>query len=401
MALPPAGDDLLSYCLEEQGRWFEAEIDFIRQWFPEGGNAVDIGANLGAYSMELALRAGTGGKIWAFEPDLRPQAYLMQSREQNHLNNLLIEASALGGMEGEANFVLASDSVLSHVGGGSETGVRVPMTTLDRWHAKAGYPQIDFLKLDAEGAETEIIRGGRIFFERCKPLTLLEYRSPGDVNASAVEAMNGLGCKMFRYIPAQGVLAAVEPGKLGDDTPLNLLALFSDTISRLQGEGILSLLESHPTGTAESLKTTSAPSTPAGKYESCVKQLNRFLCGENSNDSTQELIRSWFFEQLGFSASCVTSCVRGIQALYDGRFGDPHPLAVRCGVGPPPVAAQYPAWFTASLLHRLDLQARPTSYFRPQESVSLLEQIEKLGFLSPGMARRLSTARRRVQRLGL
>lgn len=122
IALPTSGDDLYSYCIEEQGRWFEPEIDLIQNCFPEGGSAIDVGANVGAYSLGLALRAKTRGKVWAFEPDPRPRAYLEQSKEQNHFDNLHIQAMALGETYGEAPFIFATESVLSHLGQTGETG---------------------------------------------------------------------------------------------------------------------------------------------------------------------------------------------------------------------------------------------------------------------------------------
>lgn len=397
IATPVSDDDLFSYCIEEQGGWFESEIQFLREWFPSGGHAIDVGANLGAYALELAQKSKPDGKVWAFEPDPRTRELLLLSQDKNGFRRLIIEPAALGAREGEVSFALADDPELSRLQS-TKNGPLVHMTTLDLWHASSGQPPIDFVKLDAEGAEPDILRGGKEFFSSVQPLVLLEYHRPDGSNDEAVGELKKIGYEIFRYLPAFHVLVPAHLPRLGSDAPLNLIAVSTQKIAPFVESGILSLLDSSPTPT-ETLPPSSENNTPAQRYESAVRQFSGWHAHTQHKTATTCLIRSHFLEQLGFSASCVAACKQGLECLRDGQIGVGNAAVAACGIGAPPSGQDYPLWLAASFLDRVEIQVRPTSYFHPDETVSLLSQIEQFGHLTPALRQRLQAAQKRLKKL--
>ncbi|MGA1517708.1 MAG: FkbM family methyltransferase, partial [Phycisphaerales bacterium] len=88
------------WVLEEQGDWFEDELRFVRGWFPEGGTAIDVGANYGCYTLSLAKRCGPTGRVIAFEPGSAVAAFLDRSVEANGFEQVRIVQAAVSDRSG-------------------------------------------------------------------------------------------------------------------------------------------------------------------------------------------------------------------------------------------------------------------------------------------------------------
>jgi hypothetical protein len=58
LAVPGHLDSITTYVLLEQEMWFEKELGFLRRWLKRGMTAIDIGANLGVYSLPMARLVG-------------------------------------------------------------------------------------------------------------------------------------------------------------------------------------------------------------------------------------------------------------------------------------------------------------------------------------------------------
>lgn len=126
----------------------------------EGDHIWDIGANVGLYTQLFADAAGSGGKVFAFEPS--PGAAAQIEEIAKKYSSVAVVNKAISDEAGEAFFDISSgaDSVTNHltkeVSGSSET-VRVEVVTGDLMMETLGVPQI--IKIDVEGFEYEVIRG--------------------------------------------------------------------------------------------------------------------------------------------------------------------------------------------------------------------------------------------------
>jgi hypothetical protein len=88
LSVPASLSAVTTYVLLEQERWFEKEVEFVRQYMKPGMTAIDIGANLGVYSVPMARRVGPTGAVYSFEPASTTRAHLSRSVELNRCANL-------------------------------------------------------------------------------------------------------------------------------------------------------------------------------------------------------------------------------------------------------------------------------------------------------------------------
>jgi FkbM family methyltransferase len=142
-----------------------------------GGNFLDIGSNIGLYvvSMAAAVRQA-GGRIYSVEPIPSNLARQQANVELNGCAELLDYAPVvLGAQEGtirmSGDFGAASVNGVVADGGTRE----FPMTTLDRLAAERRWTNIGALKIDVEGYEPAVLRGGVEVLRRERPVILAEF----------------------------------------------------------------------------------------------------------------------------------------------------------------------------------------------------------------------------------
>ncbi|HEY0120255.1 MAG TPA: FkbM family methyltransferase [Rhizobium sp.] len=156
-----------------------------------GMTAVDVGANFGYYSVLLAELVGDEGQLISVEPNPHAADFLNRSVDLNGLSRRTkIEAVALGSMsKGWAslyvphsepkNALIVADEFVPQVENGGV--IKVPVTTLDRLCANS--ERIDFIKIDAEGAEEAIFEGMSETIARHKPIIVVEFNAGRYVDA--------------------------------------------------------------------------------------------------------------------------------------------------------------------------------------------------------------------------
>lgn len=160
-----------------------AELDFARSYLRPGDGALDIGANVGIFSVVLGGVVGESGRVLAFEPSPANIARLQANLNRNGLGMVQIFPCALGSAESQMTLHLATDpaypSLMAVESGLADgTGVLVEVRRLDGVWEAAGRPDIAFVKMDVEGAEPDVIRGASNLLQSCHPTLLVEANSP-------------------------------------------------------------------------------------------------------------------------------------------------------------------------------------------------------------------------------
>ena len=166
------------------GVWEEHTEAVLRTLVRPGMTIVEIGANLGYFTLLMAQRAGSAGAVHAFECDPALAQLARDNLEVNGLSNVAnLHEMAVSDREGAMRFFTAE----RHRGGGTLVGglaqipeltaaerreIEVRSITLDAFAATLSRP-IDLIKIDAEGAEPAILHGGRDVFSRRAPLTVV------------------------------------------------------------------------------------------------------------------------------------------------------------------------------------------------------------------------------------
>jgi FkbM family methyltransferase len=131
------------------GRSFNAqELKWLDRALPQGGTFVDIGANMGFFSLFAATKGAT---IVAVEPHPRLFARLSNNMALNGAAARLFNC-AVGGEAGMARLLVSPDLGVGRIGEGGE-GFEVPVRTLADILGEAGVTRVDALKIDIEGYE--------------------------------------------------------------------------------------------------------------------------------------------------------------------------------------------------------------------------------------------------------
>jgi FkbM family methyltransferase len=159
----------------------------------EGDIAIDVGAHVGYFSVLFRLGVGSSGTVYAFEP--MPETYrrLLRNVMVNRFVNVLPLPLAVADRSGSAEFHidLQNEGESSLLGWKSGTrSCPVQVASLDDVFRDALPRRPRLLKLDAEGVELNILRGGSRFFETHAPdLVICEYHRGAQTAAGASEEM--------------------------------------------------------------------------------------------------------------------------------------------------------------------------------------------------------------------
>lgn len=155
------------------------EINNIVKLLQAGDACWDIGANIGFYTCLFAMLVKEQGRVVAFEPIAPTRAFLERNiRLNNGFQNITVKAVALGDVRGRREIFLdhpdlAEGTVSLKSQGGSQTEA-VEIDTID--DLSGGLPVPDFIKIDVEGYQREVLKGGKVFFSRFSPMVMAELR---------------------------------------------------------------------------------------------------------------------------------------------------------------------------------------------------------------------------------
>jgi FkbM family methyltransferase len=156
--------------------WSEIEEDLLPLVVDKARTAVDVGANVGSYTVILAKLAL---RVYAFEPDVELASLLRRAAPKNvHVSeDALSERKGTGEfhvplLNGHRAVALGSLVMTS----GPDYEVRTVRTTT--LAAVLADEDVGFIKIDVEGHELQVLLGGRELIVRCRPVILVEANTP-------------------------------------------------------------------------------------------------------------------------------------------------------------------------------------------------------------------------------
>ena len=186
------------------GSFEAAETDLLRGLARPGTTAVDAGANVGLFTVPLALAVGSEGRVLAFEPAPETVARLRENLRRNDLENVSVVEAALGAERGAATLVLERDSAYNSTAltpTAPGVGAEVRVERLDDVWNEAGRPEVSVMKVDVEGAELHVLAGAAELVRSNRPAVLVEVSEPHRAEAvSRLFAEHG-----YRLTPASGL----------------------------------------------------------------------------------------------------------------------------------------------------------------------------------------------------
>jgi FkbM family methyltransferase len=199
--------------LMETGEYYDQEMEVIRnviKFLPEDSVSYDIGANVGVHTLILAKHFRQG-RVFAFEP----QRLVFHQLVANVALNSLVNAYPLQlavGAEDRGLSIPALDPFRAASYGSLELG-RNQIEDIGQWPAdngltetvnlgkldSLGLPDPAFVKIDVEGMELDVLKGGSRTIMRARPLMFIEYLK----NDSAVllSEIKGMGYDVYDFAP--------------------------------------------------------------------------------------------------------------------------------------------------------------------------------------------------------
>jgi FkbM family methyltransferase len=158
---------------------YESEVqDFLADHLTPGKVFWDVGAHYGFFAGLAARLVAPGGHVLALEPAPKNFERLLDTVSRNHLENVDPRRLAVGQTVGKV--VLERGDTTSEwrvsPNPNLEGTLTVPCITLDALMAESGQPP-DVVKIDVEGAELSVIRGGRRLFHEHRPILVVEFHT--------------------------------------------------------------------------------------------------------------------------------------------------------------------------------------------------------------------------------
>lgn len=205
-----------------QGIYEHVNLSLLHCATRAGGWYFDIGANIGLMSAPL-LSADPTLHVVSVEaspvtaPLLQQSAAASANRDRWH-----IVPQALGAEPGKISFHASAagggvyDGIRDTGRSGGASSVEVEMTTLDLLWAKFGRPPVCLIKIDVEGAETLVLRGGFACIAATRPVILLEW-NPVNLRAYGLspESLVALATQLnYDVLTTPGMAQVKDPSQL-------------------------------------------------------------------------------------------------------------------------------------------------------------------------------------------
>jgi len=146
--------------LSVHGVYEELETKTINENIKEGDTVLDIGANIGYYTLIFARLVGKSGKVFAFEPDPENFSILERNIKINNYKNVTLVKSAVSNFSGKTKLFLSDDAKLHSLYKNNENGKAIEIKTIKLDDFFKDYKNgINFIKIDIEGSEMPAFEG--------------------------------------------------------------------------------------------------------------------------------------------------------------------------------------------------------------------------------------------------
>lgn len=173
------------------GRYDESHFDLMEQIVHSGDICLDIGANIGAYSVFLSKLVGPDGQVHSFEPVQHIRTKAIRNLHANSSRNTTMNSYALGAEPGEVEMFQVNEdqfrggtsSILqtenmNKMGLDAFTTRPVRVSTVDHYVTENSLPHVDFIKIDIEGYELNCLNGARETLRNLGPTLIFEHSQP-------------------------------------------------------------------------------------------------------------------------------------------------------------------------------------------------------------------------------
>lgn len=234
-------DQAVSSAIFAEGGWEPEETEFVEKNLRPGMVFVDIGANIGYYSVIASSLVGRMGTVFAFEPDPKNFALLQRNVAENQCQNVVTVQKAVSAATRQLSLYRSKDNFGDHrtyeprdtnvrPGRLKPSAVAVEAISLDECLASR-QTSVDFVKMDIQGSEYDAFAGMRKTLQQNSDVTILtEFWPMGSKQAGAAPRAFLAEVRACGFLIHE--LAEGQPREISD----------ADVLSRLSGNEYMSLV---------------------------------------------------------------------------------------------------------------------------------------------------------------
>jgi FkbM family methyltransferase len=196
-------DKYVGDALARYGEFSQGEADLFAKLVKPGMVVAEVGANIGAHTVMLAKALGPRGELLAFEPQRWVHQIMCANLAVNELLNTKAYQLAVGEAPGSIDVPLWDPAAMNNIGGISMGHIdgaahdKVELRTLDSF----GLSRLDFLKVDVEGMELQVLQGSDATLRRTRPIMYVE-NDRADRSQALMDHIVSLGYDLWWHFPA-------------------------------------------------------------------------------------------------------------------------------------------------------------------------------------------------------
>lgn len=207
-------DKNIFYILHEHYRQHEKEeLKFINKNIKKGDNVIDLGANIGYYTILMSKLVGDEGKVFSFEPDPNSAEILKMNIDLNDCKNVIIVQKAVHNETNKVKFYICdTDNRNNSMYMEYNDSIEVESIKLDDYF-KDYTESITFIKMDIQGSEVNVLKGMQSLLQKNRNLVLVTEIFPQALTKAGTttdEYMKIIQDNGFKIFNSDGTIADVN-----------------------------------------------------------------------------------------------------------------------------------------------------------------------------------------------
>jgi len=187
------------------------EQSFVKYYLKKGGIFVDIGSNIGLFSLIASKIVGKNGRVYSFEPTPETFIRFKQNIKLNNIRNICPYNLAVSNKSGMRDFLVSHDGYDAWNSFGKPSAgeeiekIKVNTITFDEFMNQNNIGKIDLIKIDVEGWELNVLNGGQNYFNKSNSAAILiefgdiNLQNAGFKSKDLYDLLLKFGYYMYRY----------------------------------------------------------------------------------------------------------------------------------------------------------------------------------------------------------
>tara|TARA_B100001179_G_scaffold112735_1_gene80426 strand:+ start:456 stop:1343 length:888 start_codon:yes stop_codon:yes gene_type:complete len=195
----------LALAISHYGTYEEVEAKIMEEKIKTGNIVVDIGANIGLHTLNMARIVGNTGQVFAFEPDPSNFKILEKNVKINNYQNIILEQRAVGDKHERTTLYQSDHPGMHRIFPQTKQAkgqVKVELISLDKYFIDSNLAdRINFIKIDVEGLEFSVLQGMKNILKNNKKIRILFEFMPKNIMEAGftpIELLNYLISHNFK-----------------------------------------------------------------------------------------------------------------------------------------------------------------------------------------------------------